>query len=54
METLVAACGLVCSKCEAFIGTRAEMPSLFDKRRRNGAGNTACPFRPKRCGARAA
>ena len=23
METLVAACGLVCSKCEAFIGTRA-------------------------------
>lgn len=29
METLVAACGLVCSKCNAFIGTRTNNAELI-------------------------
>lgn len=29
METLVAACGLVCSKCSAFIGTRNDDDGLI-------------------------
>ena len=54
METLVAACGLVCSKCEAFIGTRAGDAELIRQTAEEGSRKYGVPVPPEAVWARAA